>query len=127
MVWKIIASGLFDVAELHKPLTIVQAQTVANYIKLFELEKVKDKLLYQLSSGQQRLVFLARALVKNPPLLILDEPCQGLDTAHINYFCDLLHELVVSMDKTLIYVTHYESEIPACINQFFRIEKGRKV
>ena len=127
VVWKIIASGLFDVAALYKNLNATEAQTVANYIKLFGLENVKDKLLYQLSSGQQRLVFLARALVKNPPLLILDEPCQGLDAAHINYFCDLIDELVVSMDKTLIYVTHYESEIPSCVNQVFRIEKGRGV
>ncbi len=126
-VWKIIASGLFDVAALYKSLTVAEAQTVGDYIKLFSLESVKDKLLYQLSSGQQRLVFLARALVKNPPLLILDEPCQGLDPAHIAYFRDLVNELVVSMDKTLIYVTHYESEIPACVNQVFRIEKGKKV
>ncbi len=126
-VWKIIASGLFDVAALYKSLTVAEAQTVGDYIKLFSLESVKDKLLYQLSSGQQRLVFLARALVKNPPLLVLDEPCQGLDPAHIAYFRDLVNELVVSMDKTLIYVTHYEAEIPACVNQVFRIEKGEKV
>jgi molybdate transport system ATP-binding protein len=126
-VWKIIASGLFDVAELHKSLTIKEAETVADYIKLFGLQDAKDKMLNQLSSGQQRLVFLARALVKNPPLLILDEPCQGLDQEHITYFRELINELVVSLDKTLIYVTHYEAEIPACVNQVFRIEKGQRV
>ncbi len=126
-VWKIIASGLFDVAALYKSLTAIEAETVANYIKLFSLESVKDKLLYQLSSGQQRLVFLARALVKNPPLLILDEPCQGLDEDHIAYFKTVINDLVLSMDKTLIYVTHYEAEIPACVNQIFKIEKGKKV
>ncbi len=126
-VWKIIASGLFDVAALHKSLTVAEAQTVGDYIKLFSLESVKDKLLYQLSSGQQRTVFLARALVKNPPLLILDEPCQGLDSAHISYFRDLVNDIVVSMDKTLIYVTHYQSEIPSCVDNVFRIEKGKKV
>ena len=127
VVWKIIASGLFDVAALYKTLNAIEAHIVGNYIKLFGLENVKDKLLYQLSSGQQRLVFLARALVKNPPLLILDEPCQGLDPAHIAFFRELVKELVVKMDKTLLYVTHYESEIPACVNQVFRIEKGRRI
>jgi molybdate transport system ATP-binding protein len=126
-VWKIIASGLFDVAALYKSLTVAEAQTVADYIKLFSLEHVKDKLLYQLSSGQQRSVFLARALVKNPPLLILDEPCQGLDAAHIAYFRDLVNDIVISMDKTLIYVTHYESEIPACVSQIFRIKNGKRI
>ena len=126
-VWKIIASGLFDTAVLFKPLSNEQAESVADFIQLFNLENVKDKLLHQLSSGQQRLVFLARALVKNPPLLILDEPCQSLDHAHMVYFRELVNELVVSLDKTLIYVTHYEAEIPACVNQVFRIEKGKRV
>ena len=120
-VWKIIASGLFDVAVLHKTLTLAEAKIVGNYIKLFSLETAKDKLLHELSSGQQRLVFLARALVKNPPLLILDEPCQGLDEENMVYFRELVNELAVSLDKTLIYVTHYEVEIPACVNQFFRL------
>ena len=120
-VWKIIASGLFDVTVLHKTLTLAEAEIVGNYIKLFSLETVKDKLLHELSSGQQRSVFLARALVKNPPLLILDEPCQGLDEENMVYFRELVNELAVSLDKTLIYVTHYEVEIPACVNQFFRL------
>jgi molybdate transport system ATP-binding protein len=126
-VWKIIASGLFDTALLFKNITAQQAETVSDYIQLFGLQAVKDKLLHQLSSGQQRLVFLARALVKNPPLLILDEPCQSLDQANMIYFRELVNELVVSLDKTLIYVTHYEAEIPACVNQIFRIERGKRV
>ena len=127
-VWNTVASGLFDAAEVYDfAITDSQYATVHNYLKLFGLQKLKDKLLHQLSSGQQRLVFLARALVKNPPLLILDEPCQGLDHTHMVYFRELVNELAVSLDKTLIYVTHYEEEIPACVNQIFRIDKGKRV
>ncbi len=126
-VWRIIASGLFDTAVLNKQLTPAEAETVSHYIQLFGLQTVKEKLLMQLSSGQQRLVFLARALVKNPPLLILDEPCQSLDHNNMIYFRELVNELVVSLDKTLIYVTHYEAEIPACVDQVFRIERGQRV
>ena len=96
-------------------------------MNLFDLDKDKNKLLNQLSMGQQRWVFLARALVKNPPLLILDEPCQGLDEANMVCFRQLVNDFVVSLDKTLIYVTHYEAEIPACVDRVFRIEKGRRV
>lgn len=126
-VWRIIASGLFDTTDLNRQLTPTEAETVAHYIQLFGLQTVKSKLLIQLSSGQQRLVFLARALVKNPPLLILDEPCQSLDQANMVYFRELVNELVVSLDKTLIYVTHYEAEIPACVDNVFRIEKGKRL
>jgi molybdate transport system ATP-binding protein len=127
-VWNTVASGLFDAAEMYDfAITDSQYTTVNSYLKLFGLQKLKDKLLHQLSSGQQRLVFLARALVKNPPLLILDEPCQGLDHTNMVYFRELVNELAVSLDKTLIYVTHYEEEIPACVNQIFRIDKGKRV
>jgi molybdate transport system ATP-binding protein len=126
-VWAIVASGLFDTPQLSKPLTDAQMETVKMYLQLFGLDKDKNKLLNQLSMGQQRWVFLARALVKNPPLLILDEPCQGLDEANMVSFRNLVNDLVVSLDKTLIYVTHYEAEIPACVDRFFRIEKGRRV
>jgi molybdate transport system ATP-binding protein len=126
-VWAIVASGLFDTPQLSKPLTDAQMETVKMYLQLFDLDKDKNKLLNQLSMGQQRWVFLARALVKNPPLLILDEPCQGLDEANMVCFRQLVNDLVVSLDKTLIYVTHYEAEIPACVDRVFRIEKGNVV
>jgi molybdate transport system ATP-binding protein len=126
-VWKIIASGLFDTASLYKPLTPSERETVNDFLNVFNLTTVKNQKLSELSSGQQRLVFLARALIKNPPLLILDEPCQGLDPTNMVYFRELVNELVVSMNKTLIYVTHYDAEIPACVNQVFRIEKGKRV
>jgi molybdate transport system ATP-binding protein len=126
-VWAIVASGLFDTPQLSKPLTDTQVETVKMYLQLFDLDKDKNKLLNQLSMGQQRWVFLARALVKNPPLLILDEPCQGLDEANMVSFRNLVNDLVVSLDKTLIYVTHYEAEIPACVDRVFRIEKGCRI
>ena len=126
-VWEIVASGLFDTPQLNNKLTGEEIETVKLYLHLFDLDKDKNKLLNQLSMGQQRWVFLARALVKNPPLLILDEPCQGLDEANMVCFRQLVNDLVVSLDKTLIYVTHYEAEIPACVDRIFRIEKGRRV
>ena len=80
-----------------------------------------------LSLGKQRLVLLARALVKNPPLLILDEPAQGLDEEQQQLFKTIIEQLCEHMDKTLIYVTHLKDEIPSCINKFIRLENGRIV
>jgi molybdate transport system ATP-binding protein len=88
---------------------------------------VKDRKLNQLSFGQQRLVFLARALVKNPSLLILDEPCQGLDYNQMVFFRTVLNESVVQQNKTLVFVTHYEDEIPVCVNNRLNLSDGKEL
>ncbi|CAH0996636.1 ABC transporter ATP-binding protein ModF [Emticicia aquatica] len=126
-VWKAVASGLFDSAGLFKKLSEDERTTTDSYLKLLNISHLSERKIYQLSTGEQRQVFLARALVKNPPLLLLDEPCQGLDYEHVLYFRDLVNELVVELDKTLIYVTHYEDEIPACVDKRLKLNKGKVI
>ncbi|GAB3520765.1 ATP-binding cassette domain-containing protein [Emticicia fontis] len=126
-VWKAVASGLFDSAGLFKKLTPEEHTTVEDYLKLLNIYHLANRQITQLSSGEQRQVFLARALVKNPSLLLLDEPCQGLDYNHMVYFRDLVDELVLALDKTLVYVTHYPDEIPACVDKIIRLENGKTV
>lgn len=126
-VWKLVASGLFDTAGLYKELKDKELQTVFNYIKLIGIQDLAERPFNQLSNGEQRLAFLARALVKNPPLLILDEPCQGLDYSQMVHFRDLLDRIVVAFGKTLIYVTHYEEEIPNCVRKRLDLFEGRVV
>jgi molybdate transport system ATP-binding protein len=127
VVWKAVASGLFDTAGLFKSLTAAEHELVNDYLKLLNIQHLTDRLVNELSAGEQRLVFLARALIKNPPLLILDEPCQGLDFNHMVQFRELVNELVTSLDKTLIYVTHYEEEIPACVSERLVLRNGKQL
>lgn len=126
-VWKAVASGLFDSAGLFKKLTPEEQAIVDDYLKLLNIHQLANRQISQLSSGEQRQVFLARALVKNPSLLLLDEPCQGLDYNHMVYFRDLVDELVIALNKTLVYVTHYPDEIPACVDKIIRLENGKTV
>jgi molybdate transport system ATP-binding protein len=125
--FEVVASGMMDTIGLFRQLTPEQEETVLLWMKFLSLEDVRGKRLAQLSSGQQRMVLLARALIKNPPMLILDEPCQGLDDGQTAYFRELVTMLCEAFDKTLIYVSHYRRELPRCIDRFLRLENGRQV
>lgn len=123
----VVASGLFDTIGLFRQLNEEQKKVVREWMILLQIEDLNSRLLASLSLGTQRLVLLARALVKNPPLLILDEPAQGLDEEQLQLFRNIIEQLCEHTDKTLIYVTHLKDEIPSCINKFIRLENGRIV
>ncbi len=67
-------------------------------------------------------MLLARALVKNPPLLVLDEPCQGLDQKQSDGFVSLLDHICKDSNRTLIYVSHDETNVPKCIEKVLLLE-----
>jgi molybdate transport system ATP-binding protein len=93
-------------------------------MRLLSLEGLRSLRLAQLSTGQQRMVLLTRALIKNPPMLILDEPCQGLDEDQTSYFRQLIGLLCEAFGTTLIYVSHYREEIPDCVDRFLKLDNG---
>jgi molybdate transport system ATP-binding protein len=121
----VIASGLFDTIGLFRQLTAAQKEQVLDWIQLLQLPAVQHRPLFQLSLGQQRMVLLARALVKNPPLLILDEPCQGLDEEQVSYFKLLINQLCETFNTTLLYVSHYSKDWPECITHAAMLENGK--
>ncbi|WP_443938015.1 hypothetical protein [Pedobacter sp. MW01-1-1] len=92
-------------------------------IDFFDLTEHKNELLKVLPLGKQRLALLARTIIKNPELLILDEPCQGLDEHQTHYFNQLVDELSEN-GMTLIYVGHFEAQLPSCIEKRLVLENG---
>jgi molybdate transport system ATP-binding protein len=122
--FEVVASGLFDTIGLFRILDADQETLVLQWLRLLSLHDLRTRRLAQLSTGQQRLVLLARALVKNPSLLILDEPCQGLDEEQTAWFRTLVTRLCEAFGTTLIYVSHYPDELPACIDHWLRLEQG---
>ena len=125
--FEVVASGLMDTIGLFRPLSPEQESTVIHWMKLLSIQDLRTRRLLQLSTGQQRMVLLARALVKNPPMLILDEPCQGLDDEQTTWFRELVTELCEAFGKTVIYVSHYRQELPRCIDHFLRLENGKRI
>lgn len=125
-VYNTIASGFFDTIGIYKKLNDEQHSIVLQWLSFLNISSKSQHSLSTLSTSQQRLALLARALVKNPPLLILDEPCQGLDEQQVKDFIALVDVLCNQSNKTLIYVSHYENEIPKCINKVLVLEDSKK-
>lgn len=120
-----VASGLFDTIGLFRQPSKEDEVIIAKWMAITGIQDFRAKQLYQLSLGEQRLVMLARALVKSPPLLILDEPCQGLDENQTELFKAIIESICTIQSVTLIYVSHYQDDIPKSINNFLYLENGR--
>jgi molybdate transport system ATP-binding protein len=123
-----VGSGYFDTIGLFKKLSSRQHNNILQWLDFLQLSHVSKKPLHSFSTGVQRMILLARALVKNPPLLVLDEPCQGLDEKQSAQFVSLIEQICAGSNKTLIYVSHEESNIPGCIEKVLQLEKeGHKI
>ena len=120
---EIVASGLHDSIGLYKRPKEEQMSVCEWWMDIFGIAALKDRPFLQLSSGEQRLALLARAFVKDPELLILDEPLHGLDTYNRRRVKKVIEAFCQRRDKTLIMVTHYENELPATITHRLHLER----
>jgi molybdate transport system ATP-binding protein len=112
----IVASGLFDTEGLYRHPTEEQYACARRWMAEFGIEDLAEKPFLRLSSGQQRLCLVARAFVKDPRLYVLDEPLHGLDEPQRRRVKVLLDRFCGAPGKTLLMVTHYPEEYPACID-----------
>ena len=111
----IVASGLHDSIGLYKRPKEEDREVCLFWMDVFGVKELADRSFLQLSSGEQRLVLLARAFVKDPELLILDEPLHGLDLYNRRLVKDVIETFCRRENKTMIMVTHYKEELPECI------------
>jgi molybdate transport system ATP-binding protein len=112
-----VASGIFDTIGLFRTLHPADEEKVQQWLHLFGLQKDQHKPFRSFSAGEQRLILLVRALIKNPPLLVLDEPCQGLDEEQQRILLRWIDEICEAGQKTMVFVTHYVNDRPQCIDR----------
>jgi molybdate transport system ATP-binding protein len=122
---EIVASGLKDTIGLYYKPNKEEKDKCIEWMNLFGIKKLADRKFLEMSSGEQRLVLLARAFVKNPDLLILDEPLHGLDLCNRNMVKAIVDRYMIDNPEcTLIYVTHYENELPNCIDNSLYLNRN---
>lgn len=111
----VLVSGFFDSIGVYQATSDKQAKLADEWLKLLGLYTQADKPFQSLSWGQQRLVLIARALVKHPTLLILDEPLQGLDHLNRELVKGWIDRLINEGNTQLLFVSHHAEDAPKCI------------
>lgn len=120
----IVASGLYDTIGLYKKPTEKARSVCEWWMHIFGIEDLKGRNFLQLSSGEQRMVLLVRAFVKDPELLILDEPLHGLDVYNRRLVKDIIEAFCHRKNKTLVMVTHYKEELPDVITDSLVLKRS---
>lgn len=122
--YDVIASGFYDSIGLYQFPTEEQKLAVNRWIEVLDIHDIAKEPYHHLSYGQKRMILLARAIVKSPILLILDEPCHGLDISNRRRILEIM-EKIGKTDTNLLYVTNHKEEILDCITHIMRIQKGK--
>jgi molybdate transport system ATP-binding protein len=121
-ILQVILSGFFDSVGLYRHATSDQKQIAMTWAKIIGFDyRTKDN-FNQLSFGEQKLVLIARAMVKAPELLIFDEPCQGLDPENRKKVLTFIDKIGQIPQNTLIYVTHHKEEELTCIHKALHLK-----
>jgi len=121
---QIVASGLKDSTGLYSIPSTDEYETCRSWMNIFGLGGLEDRAFLKLSSGEQRLVLLARAFVKDPELIILDEPFHGLDDRNRQMVREIIEAFCLRDNKTLIIVCHYDEELPQCVDNKMYLERN---
>ncbi len=122
--YDVILSGLKDEIGFNSSRSERSLRLGKQWLQTLKMEHLEKMPFLHSSLGEQRIILLARALIKIPDLLILDEPCQGLDPAQTKRFLNLLNFICEKGNTTMIYVTHQAEEIPSSVTHQIELKDG---
>ncbi len=123
----VVCSGFFDSVGLYRHCSATQRQAALAWMEQLGSAPIAGRPFDEVSEGQQRLVLMARAVVKEPELLVLDEPCQGLDAQHRDRVLQTVETIGHRLEASLVYVTHDARALPPSITHLLRLDNGRVV
>lgn len=118
-----IISGFYDSIGIYQKYTDVQKQIADDWLALLGMGDWADRPFNQLSFGDQRLILIARAMVKHPPLMILDEPCLGLDDLNRQMVLALIEKICAGSETTVLYVNHRSADAIRGIDHHLAIDE----
>ncbi len=121
--WEVVASGLFSSVGIYEKISPSQKQTALEWMDFLGIERLAQTGFRKMSYGEARRTLLARALVNRPTLLILDEPCTGLDIPTKEIFLQTLEKLAAT-ETRMIYVTHHIDEIMPLVTHLLYLKNG---
>ena len=116
-VVEVVVSGFFDTIGLYDDWGDRQRDTAEQWLRALGLADYRTESFDALSFGLQRMVLLARAMVKSPIILLLDEPTLGLDGQHRKLILRAIDHIAANCDTQVIFVSHSQGDAPGCINQ----------
>ncbi|MDE5879751.1 MAG: ATP-binding cassette domain-containing protein, partial [Desulfovibrio sp.] len=127
---ELVCSGLDNTIGVYRDFSAAERAGARSLIEAFFPEGGADEIaaasIRRLSTGQLRRLFLGRALMGRPEVLLLDEPCSGLDEAARERYLDALERVAASgAGPSLIFVSHEAGDAPACCTREARLEAGR--
>lgn len=125
-VIRIILSGKFASIGLYEAVEEEDLQLANYYMKLLKCEQLQHEKYGVLSQGERQRVLIARALMAQPKLLILDEPCTGLDLIAREELLQFIEQLALDQSgPTLIFVTHHVEEVLPCFSHTLLMKEGK--
>ena len=123
----VVCSGFFDSVGLYRHCHAGQVGSARSWMAALGIDALAHLAFNQLSQGQRQLILIARAMVKVPSLLILDEPCAGLDPHNRRCVLDLVGRIGCRHSTGLIFVSHHEHEIPDGVTHRLVLDQGQVV